>query len=70
MTRLILILLAFYLLFRVIQGVVRALTEGSRRRVPRSADKTGQETRKQSPEYRDVRDASFKDIPDDESKAS
>jgi hypothetical protein len=68
MTRLILILLAFYLLYRVIQGIVRALTGGPRQRVSRSAGATDQQAQREPPEYHDVRDATFKDIPSDKSK--
>jgi hypothetical protein len=70
MLRFILILLAFYLLFRVIQGIVRALAAWQRQSFPRNADTTDRQARKESPEYRDVRDANFKDLPDDDSKES
>lgn len=68
MTRLILIILAFYLLFRVIQGIVRALMGERRQRVSRTGDAADQQAEKEPPEYRDIRDATFKDIPDDKSK--
>jgi hypothetical protein len=70
MIRFILIFLAFYLLFRVVQGIVRSLSGGQRQSFPRGTETPDQQAPKEPPEYRDVRDASFKDIPNDESKES
>jgi hypothetical protein len=70
MIRFILIFLAFYLLFRVVQGIVRSLAGGQWQSFLRGTGTTDQQTRKEPPEYHDVRDASFKDIPSDKSKES
>ncbi|MBM4160583.1 MAG: hypothetical protein FJ217_05720 [Ignavibacteria bacterium] len=73
MLRFVLLIIALYLLFRVIQRVVRFFMrgwqqgEGERRR---EYDLPHQPLRKEPPQYRDVKDARFKDLPDDESKPS
>ncbi len=73
MLRFILLVIAFYLLFRIIQSVVRFFLrswqrgEDERRR---EYDLPRQPPKKEPPQYRDVKDARFKDLPDDESKPS
>jgi hypothetical protein len=61
--------LAFWFIYRVVIGALRHLAQESRKKPseppPQSESKTEQQA-----DYRDVKDASFKDLPDDSSKTS
>jgi hypothetical protein len=73
MLRFLLLVLVFYLLLRLVQGVLRYFVSGGRsegRGWPRRNRSTEQEPKKEPREYRDVKDARFRDMPDDTSKPS
>lgn len=73
MLRILLLAIAFYLLFRVIQGVVRyflRLQDRWREESRRGSDTQGQPQGKEMERYHDVKDATFKDLPDDKNKPS
>jgi hypothetical protein len=73
MLRILLLAIAFYLLFRLIQGVVRyflGLQDRWREESRRTVDAEGESRKNEVEEYRDVKDASFKDLPDDKNKPS
>ena len=62
--------LLFWFVYRVVVGALRFLTHDSSRKEeppPRSPDETKDE---RQPDYRDVKDASFTDLPKDDSKPS
>jgi hypothetical protein len=62
--------LLFWFIYRVVVGALRYLTHsssGEKEPSPRSPNETNNE---RQPDYRDVKDASFKDLPKDDSKPS
>jgi hypothetical protein len=67
MLRFLLFVIGFYLLFRIIQGVLRYLVSGKRERF-RSDEMPPRPPKEEPPQYRDVKDATFKDLPGDKSE--
>jgi hypothetical protein len=70
MLRYLLLALAFYLLFRVIQKVLRYLFGGGKQVRPRTDDMLHRPPKNEPPQYDDVKDAAFKDLPNDKPKPS
>ena len=68
MLRFLLLALAFYLLFRVIQRVLRYLVSGGKQERRPTDDMLHGPTKQEPPPYDDVKDATFKDLPSDKSK--
>lgn len=61
--------LAFWFIYRVVIGAIRNLTQGSRKK-PSEQQPDTESTAERPPDYHDVKDASFKDLPKDSSEHS
>jgi hypothetical protein len=61
--------LAFWFIYRVVVGALRNLTKDARKRPPDSTNQSETKT-EPPPDYHDVKDARFKDLPKDSSEHS
>jgi hypothetical protein len=61
--------LAIWFIYRVVIGALRHLAQGTRKK-PLEPPPKGETKPEQQTDYRDVKDAHFKDLPDDSSKPS
>jgi hypothetical protein len=61
--------LAFWFVYRVVIGALRHLAQETRKKPPEPPPQQETKTGHQA-DYRDVKDASFKDLPNDSSKPS
>jgi len=61
--------LVFWFIYRVVVGAFRHLTQENREKQPEPSAKKDAESEQQS-DYRDVKDATFKDLPNDSKKPS
>ena len=61
--------LAFWFVYRVVIGALRYLAQETQKKAPEPPPENETKT-EQKAEYRDVKEARFKDLPDDSSKPS
>ena len=61
--------LAFWFIYRVVVGALRHLVQDNRKK-PSDPPPPGEAKSEQQADYRDVKDARFKDLPNDSSKPS
>lgn len=61
--------LAFWFIYRVVIGALRHLAQDAQRK-PSEPPPPKESKTEQQPDYRDVKDARFKDLPNDSSKPS